>query len=61
MWSILWRLVAIGVFLPFVMFPILNFVAIPVELYLVFSLYSIIRRRHAAPSQTEPVASTSFR
>lgn len=45
MLSILWRLVAIAVLLPFVMFPFLNFVAIPLELYLVFSLAAIIWRR----------------
>lgn len=61
MWSIIWRLVAIGVGLLFVMFPIVNLVAIPIELYLVFSLYAIVRRRHAAPLQPDELTSTSFR
>jgi hypothetical protein len=34
---------------PFVVFPGLNIVAIPLGIYLVLSVAAILRRRHAAP------------
>jgi hypothetical protein len=48
--SIIWRLVAIGVLLPFAFFPFINIIGIPLMLYLVISLAARIWRRNAAPA-----------
>lgn len=53
MFSVLWRLVAMGLLLPFVVFPFLNLIAIPLEIYLVLSLAAVIRRRHARPGMAD--------
>lgn len=47
MLSILWRLIAIAVLIPFVAFPLLNIVALPLVLYLGWSLAAIAWRRNA--------------
>ena len=47
MFAILWRLAALVVLLPFVVFPVVNFLAIPLALYLVFSLAARAWRRNS--------------
>lgn len=49
MFAILWRLIALVLLMPFVMFPVLNFIAIPLALYLAASLVSRAWRRNAKP------------
>lgn len=50
MFSIIWRLVAIGVLLPVAFFPLINIIGIPLELYLVISLVALIWRRIVTPA-----------
>lgn len=53
MFSTAWRLVLMICLMPFVIVPFLNFVAIPLEIYLVVSLAAVVWRRNARPAQTE--------
>ncbi len=50
MWAVIWRLIAAACLVPFIVFPIVNFVALPLFLYLLFSLAAIAWRRHSRPS-----------
>lgn len=50
MFPVIWRLAALVLLAPFVVFPFVNFIAFPVALYLLFSLAAIAWRRHAGPA-----------
>jgi hypothetical protein len=53
MLAILWRLVALGVLVPFLIFPGINILALPLAGYLAFSLFAIAWRRHAHGASSE--------